>query len=298
MAFGLREPFTYLECAQCGCVQLIEIPTDMGKYYPADYYSLQPHGKLKTFVRRRWASHAFNQKNLVGWLFSKTFFPHRGMLAVRRVAPQKTARILDVGCGRGRLLLDLAFFGFTDLTGADPFVEKDLTYENGVKVFKKELAEMPGKFDLVMLHHSFEHMNQPIEAMRQVGEHLNPGGQVILGIPVASSYAWKHYGVNWANLDAPRHFFLHTHKSIELLARKAGLFIEQIFYEGTGEQFWLSEQYARDIPANDPRSLNSSLAKRLLAWKIIRADRDRAEELNRKQEGDLVCFHLRKAVPV
>jgi SAM-dependent methyltransferase len=295
MAFGLREPFTYLECAQCGCVQLVEIPADMGKYYPANYYSLQPHGKLKTFVRRRWATHAYGQKNLTGWLFSKLFFPHRGMLAVRRAMPQKTAKILDMGCGRGRFLLDLAYLGFTDLTGADPFVEKNLIYENGVRIFKKELAEMPGKFDLVMLHHSFEHMNKPAEAMQQVAEHLNPGGKVILGIPVASSFAWKHYGVNWVNLDAPRHFFLHTHISIEILARKAGLVIDQVIHEGMDEQFWLSEQYAQDISANDPRSLGSGVVKRLFAWKTIRAGKARAKELNRKKEGDLVCFHLRIA---
>src|SRR5439155_15830776 len=81
MAFGLRDEFTYLECRQCGCVQLLEVPADMGKYYEQSYYSLQPHGKLKTFVRRQWSAHAFGRKNLVGWLFSELFFAHRSMLA-------------------------------------------------------------------------------------------------------------------------------------------------------------------------------------------------------------------------
>src|SRR5207245_410010 len=117
-----------------------------------------------------------------------------------------------------------------------------------------------------------------------------PSGQVILGIPVASSFAWKHFGVNWANLDAPRHFFLHTTKSIELLATKAGLLVEQIVHEGNDEQFWLSEQFSRDIPSNDPRSLKACPLKTILAYRKIRACRARAEELNQKQEGDLACF--------
>jgi len=294
MSFGLRDQFIYLECGHCGCVQIVEIPSDMGKYYAANYYSLQPHGKLKTIVRRKWAAHAFGRKSLTGWLFTEFFFAHRSMLAVRRVNPPKTARILDVGCGQGNLLQDLAWLGYTNLTGVDPFLQRDLVHASGVTVFKRHLSEMPGQFDLIMLHHSFEHMEQPRQVMAQVAGQLSPGGQVILGIPIASSFAWKHYGVNWANLDAPRHFFLHTTKSIELLAAKCGLVIEKVVHEGNDEQFWLSEQYAKDIPANDSRSLKASPVKTILAYGKIRACRARAEEINRKQQGDLACFHLSK----
>ena len=293
MTFGLRDQFTYLECGQCGCLQILEFPADMGRYYGQDYYSLQPHGKLKIFVRRKWSAHALGRKNIVGWLFTEFFFAHRSMLAVRRANPTKEARILDVGCGRGNLLMDLAWLGFKNLTGADPFIERDLVYENGVKIFKRQLGELKDQYDLIMLHHSFEHVPNPAEVMRQIGERLAPGGQAIIGIPVASSYAWKHYGVNWANLDAPRHFFLHTKRSLKLLAKGAGLLLERVVDEGNDEQFWWSEQYARDIPANDPRSLKSSPLKTILAYPKIRACRAKAEELNAKGEGDLACFHLK-----
>ena len=295
MAFGLREPFTYLECGGCGCVQLLEIPSDMAKYYPPGYYSLQPHGTIKTLMRRRWSAHAFGKKNLVGWFVAYAFFAHRPMLAVKRVNPSKSARILDVGCGRGYLLQDLAMLGFTNLTGADPFVEQDLNYESGVKVFKRGLPELEGQFDLIMLHHSFEHMDKPAAIVGQIAARLAPGGKVILGIPVASSFAWKHYGVNWVNLDAPRHFFLHTFKSIELLASKADLKIEQIVHEGNDEQFWGSEQFANDIPSNDPRSLGASTFRRFARWGKIRECRAKAAELNSRGEGDLVCFHLSRS---
>jgi SAM-dependent methyltransferase len=295
MAFGLREQFTYLECGRCGCVQLLNIPQNMAKYYPPGYYSLQAHGALKTLVRRRWSRHAYGKKNLVGWFVSYAFFPHRPMLAFRRVNPPKTAQILDVGCGRGYLLQDLAALGFRNLTGADPFVERDLAYESGVKVFKRSLAEMNGQFDLIMLHHSFEHMDEPATVMQNVAAKLAPNGQVILGIPVASSYAWKHYGVNWVNLDAPRHFYLHTLSSIELLAGQVGLEIQNIVHEGNDEQFWGSEQFARDIPSNDARSIGSSALRRFSHWNTILACRAKANELNAKQQGDLVCFHLQKA---
>jgi len=216
------------------------------------------------------------------------------MESVRRAGVSKDARILDVGCGSGRLLQDLAYLGFTNLTGADPFNERDLVYPSGVKVLKRQLGQMDGEFDLIMLHFSYEHLDNPNGIMQDIHRLLRPGGEAVIRIPIASSYAWQRYGVNWVNLDPPRHFFLHTFKSIDLIAEKTGLRVENVVHEGFDDQFWASEQFERDIPSQDPRSLYSSPLKRLLAWRTIRACKAKAEELNRKKQSDLVCFHLRK----
>jgi len=227
MAFGLRDKFEYLECGSCGCVQLLEIPRDMAKYYPPNYYSFQKHGALKTFIRHQWSAHAYGNSNLIGKLVAGLFFANRAMESVRRSGVSKEARILDVGCGSGRFLLDLAYLGFANLTGADPFNERDLVYENGVRVLKRQLSEIEGTFDLIMLHYSYEHMDKPEAVLREIHRLLGPGGQAILRIPVASSYAWRRYGVNWVNFDPPRHFYLHTFKSIDLLTRRVGLEVEE-----------------------------------------------------------------------
>jgi SAM-dependent methyltransferase len=295
MAFGTRDSFDYLECGGCGCVQIIEIPAEMSKYYADGYYSLQPHGKIKTFVRRSWSAHGLGRSNPVGWLFSEAFFAHRSMQAIRRLNPRKDARILDVGCGRGNLLNDLAWLGFSNLSGVDPFLEKDISYENGVKIYKSEVSQVNGLFDLIMLHHSFEHVSDPLSVLQAVSAHLAPGGKAILGIPVASSFAYRHFGTNWCNFDAPRHFFLHTEKSIRLLTAMTELQITEIVHEGNDEQFWLSEQYSKDIAGHDPGSLGSNLVKRLISWPKLRRCRAKAAELNIKKEGDLVCFQLGKS---
>ena len=39
-------------------------------------------------------------------------------------------------------------------------------------------------------------------------------------IPVKSQTIWEKYGVNWSQIDAPRHFFLHTIKSFKILCSK------------------------------------------------------------------------------
>jgi len=39
---GLDDEFEYFECSNCKCIQIIEIPEDMNRYYPENYYSYQP----------------------------------------------------------------------------------------------------------------------------------------------------------------------------------------------------------------------------------------------------------------
>ena len=40
MMYGLREEFEYFQCAVCSCLQIVEFPKDMTRYYPGDYYSI------------------------------------------------------------------------------------------------------------------------------------------------------------------------------------------------------------------------------------------------------------------
>ena len=39
MMFGYRDEFEYFQCSECGCVQIKNLPLDIEKYYPSNYYS-------------------------------------------------------------------------------------------------------------------------------------------------------------------------------------------------------------------------------------------------------------------
>src|SRR5262245_41013412 len=41
MMFGFREEFNYRECLGCGCLQLLDVPSDLARYYPPHYGSFQ-----------------------------------------------------------------------------------------------------------------------------------------------------------------------------------------------------------------------------------------------------------------
>jgi len=214
MMFGTRDEFRYIECAECGTLQIAEIP-DLAKYYPADYYSLVPadEGEVRRSLKRRIASrlianYHIKKRGIIGkklanggsWaavLFPEYLKRFPGKLSL-------DSRILDFGSGSGRTLRILANFGFRSLSGADAFIEKDIVHPGGVTIRKKHLIELAPSFDIVMLHHVFEHLPDPKETLAQIRRLLVPNGTAIIRMPI-KNYAWKKYGVDWVQLDPPRH---------------------------------------------------------------------------------------------
>jgi SAM-dependent methyltransferase len=293
MMFGFRDEFTYFECAQCGCVQIQDIPVDLGKYYPHNYYSFQRDGFIKRLLKEQLAVYSYGGSSMLGRLMAVALGKNLAIESVKRSGVGFNTPILDVGCGSGDLLLLLRSLGFTNLTGVDPFVEKDIIYPNGVRIFKKNLGDMSGPFGLIMLHHAFEHVIDPVDITAQAARILTKGGQFLVRIPVAGTLAWKHYGAKWVQLDPPRHIILPTIKSMAMLAGRTGLRLGDVVFDSNEFQFWGSEQYLNDIPMHDPRSL-LPLSKRMRLFMTMKRQRQKAEELNAKKDGDQACFHFYK----
>ncbi len=298
MMFGTREVFPYVECAGCGCLWLADIPRDMARHYPPDYYAFAPRrlsydSTLASFLKRTRTRWYLGEKNIIGFFAGKVFGAPfwSGWLAGRSMS--RDADILDVGSGTGDMLLAFRREGFTHLTGVDPFIEKDIAYENGVKVFRSELASLPGQFDFIMMHHAFEHVANPLETLKAIRSHLRLGGIALIRIPVVSQ-AWKTYGVNWVQLDAPRHIFLHTEDSMNILAHDAGMVVKKVVYDSSAFQFWGSEQYQRDIPLMDERSYGKNPAASIFSRSQIDAWSRAARELNERKAGDQACFFLER----
>lgn len=294
MMLGLRDEFVYIECARCGCLQLASPPQEMPKYYPSDYYSYANPRSIASILKRQRASYARNGFNPVGALVAYLYGPDNAIRSVARLGLKKDVRLLDVGCGSGGLLFNLKRMGFQNLVGVDPFLPSSID-RDGVRLLKKELPELDGEFDVVMLHHAFEHMADPAAVLKHLGRILSPEGIIILRIPLCDSYAWKHYGVNWHQLDAPRHLFLHTNKSMSILADKAQLVISEITYDSTLLQFIISEEYMRNIAQADKKSYVNNPLRSIFSLGEIRAFRRQSQQLNKDNNGDSACFYLRKA---
>jgi SAM-dependent methyltransferase len=307
MFYGTRESFIYIECASCGTLQIDQVP-ELSRFYPQNYYSYKPlndvdHSKQMSLkerlVRRMVANYYGNRRNLLGRYIVKSRdwvsvgFPEYIKNTKVRLGINTNSRILDIGCGAGYELLELHRYMFRNLTGVDLFIPSDIHYKNGVKIIKAALADIKDQFDLIMMHHSFEHIPSPHETLKHIKRILKRGKYALICIPLAT-YAWRKYGTNWVQLDAPRHLYLFSEKSFSKLAEDAGFKVDEVMYNSTEFQFWGSEQYLQNIPLVDERSYDTDPNRSIFTTTQISEFTKRATELNRRREGDQAIFYLRK----
>jgi len=296
MMFGTREQFGYHQCAECGCLQIDEIPADIGRHYPEQYYSYDSRRqsratRLRRGARRRWILAAPRAVvALIGLLSRSDELFH----VYRKLGVKPGSRLLDVGAGSGKHVRELRDAG-VDALGVDPYLREDVSFEGRLLVRKAALREMTGKFDFISFHHSLEHMPAQAEVLAQARRLLAAGGRILVRVPTVTSEAFDLYQENWVNLDAPRHFYLHSHRSLEIVAAKAGLKLERLWCDSLGMQFMGSEQYRMDIPLMDPRSAAMAKGATLFSAAQREEYENRSRTLNRAMRGDALCAVMRAA---
>lgn len=297
MMYGTRETFDYFECTTCGCLQIAEYPPNIAAYYPDDYYSFQMEPS-----NAETGSLAANTKEWVIWqvlrhapALARRYFAtssarqfltrHPLVTLYRRYVPDLGARILDVGCGTGAFVRTLRVARYFRAVGLDPFITDPVHQGGRLLVQKGWLSDLQGTFDCISFHHVLEHMPDQQGSLRRTREHLAPNGVVIIRVPAAGGEAWQRYRENWQQLDAPRHFYLHTERSLAALAEQTGFEIAELEYDSSSLLFWGSELYLRDIPLHDPRSPHTPGPSIFTDEEMARFARD-AAELNRLRRGD------------
>ena len=292
--FGLGGAYRYDLCTECGCLQLRDVPANLEPFYSSSYYAFEEPERPS--ASRHWYRRIRDQVLFGRARAARAVF---ALIAPRRVAEPgewiarsgmgPSSRILDVGCGAGNLLRRLVDTGYAHAEGVDPFISADIRYRGSRLVRRAHVEDMEGQFDLIMLHHSLEHIGPQASTMASVARLLAPGGTSLIRVPVVGSFAWEHYQDRWVQLDAPRHLFLHSAESIRRLAQGAGLRVERTVYDSTAFQFEGSELYRKDIPLKDAALHPDSRVQR--AKYALRATR-----LNAQRRGDQAAFYLRHAV--
>ena len=256
MFFGTGQEFAYFECEACQCIQILDVPENLGEFYGKDYYSFS------------------------GQTIGKP-----------AVSEKKETKILDVGCGSGKWLVEKYEQGHVHLFGCDPFIEKDIFYEPCIHIKKGTIHEMEGTFDLIRLSDSFEHMEDPYETLVTIRRLLSDAGMCLISIPVYPNAAFDIFHEYWYEWDAPRHLFLHSVKSMEYLCRKAGLRIENIHFNSRDLQFISSLLYQQGIPYLEQEE---NVIRSRFSPEELNQFAGLTSELNQKGYGDHAVFVIVK----
>jgi 2-polyprenyl-3-methyl-5-hydroxy-6-metoxy-1,4-benzoquinol methylase len=121
-------------------------------------------------------------------------------------------RALDAGCGSGALMLSLASVGW-EVEGVewDSSAARVARESSGRPVWSGDFQAVGlpcGAYDLVVLHHVFEHLTDPLPALSRLAELLRPGGRAVLIYPNPESLGARLFTHAWFGWDVPRHFVL------------------------------------------------------------------------------------------
>jgi len=292
MMIGTRDSFDYFECRECGCLQIGQIPRDLDRYYAASYYTknqrINPKSAGGLFgLRRLWTRFRLRQSSFVRAMSGRRYGRFEWF---RRTRTRIQDGILDVGCGSGRLLFRLYGEGFERLMGIDVHLEKGPQEGAGPGFERVSPEDHLGRYHLVMSHHSFEHMVDPVRGFEAFARLVEPDGYLLLRVPLADSWARRHYAANWAQLDAPRHLHIPTRRSIAMLAERSGFKVAHVADDSGPFQIWGSEVCRRGIPLAQAGRGGSNELSRLDRLKT----RFRARRLTRLAIGDQACFYLQR----
>jgi SAM-dependent methyltransferase len=231
--YGTKGTWSYIRCNKCGLLQIKEIPDNLGKYYDSQYYSM--HTEDRSFRSKLWDKlfqYEITGKSLLGNMIHVIFPSDYSFM--RNVS--KEARILDVGCGDGKRLRQLARFGYKNLSGVEPYIEKTVDIienDTTITITKSQLMDYnPGeRYDYIIFEHSLEHVPDENSMLVQAKKLLAEAGRIVIKLPVFSNYYWEKYGCYQYVLDPPRHLYIHTFNSMKELVENNMLEIESFTTE-------------------------------------------------------------------
>ena len=251
---NLNVPSYIVKCDNCGLLFLNPRPKKeyiselYSRYYSSDYYKEDLHKenifRQTFFLRQLW--HWYNGQYL------------------SEVIKKSKGNVLDIGCGTGKLLVELAKKGCV-CYGIDINAEcVDACKQKGFNVICGDIEQVDLKenfLDTVIMWHSIEHIYSPKKVFEKVNHFLKKGGTFFITSPNASSYLAYLLREYWYPWQIPFHLYHFTIDSIIKLAEQCNFKVKKI--DSATPEYYLPQSIA--IKANFSKN---KIAKLLYKTKI------------------------------
>jgi SAM-dependent methyltransferase len=203
------DPYCLSLCSACssGAVEHPPSPQTLSRHYDASYYG-DGEGKFAAPLQA-----ILNRSNRA-----------RARSIWNSLHCPPAPLVLDIGCGRGLLLGELAQMGARGI-GLE---RTALDSTRGAAGFELRLGELTDQnfpaasFDAVVLWHAFEHLGEPRAALAEIDRIVKPGGLLVIAVPNNASWQARWFGPRWFHLDVPRHLHFFGHAGLLRLLQQHG----------------------------------------------------------------------------
>lgn len=217
LVYEAESLFNIVQCKGCGLIYINPQPSleELAPHYPKSYgaYGKEYSGIINIVVRVLDQLQIFLVKRLLGE--GKKF-------------------ILDIGCGDGKRLMPLTKIKDWKVRGIEPDADAaNRGRKQGLAIYTGTLEELRFKddsFDLIRMHHVFEHIAYPAKTLREIYRILKTSGNLIIELPNVATIEERIWGRFWCGYDVPRHLFAYSTKTLKKLLLDHGFEIKKTFY--------------------------------------------------------------------
>ena len=218
---------SYFFCYNCNILSQLPLPSNrqITKFYNNDYQNYS------------------NSNNFFLKIISKTFFYLKFKDLSLNLSNQNK-KIIDYGCGSGEILNNFYKYRYKNIVGVDYVRSSNL---NKKIKFSKNINSVKGKFDLIILNHIIEHVNNPEKLLKILKGKLSKNGIIIGSTPNSRDIFFKIFKKYWGCLHFPYHIHLFSKNSLKILCHRNNLKIKFYFdIQSTGLSMSL-ENLFKDI---------------------------------------------------
>ncbi len=147
---------------------------------------------------------------------------------MKNIGANRSAKILDIGCSGGEMILELKNSNYKNVFGIDVSADAiNLCKSKGIKnAFLGNAEKMKfksGEFDLIIASDVLEHFRNDYSAAKEWARVLKPSGKLIIFVPA--------FEILWSNHDVEAHHFRrYSSKAFRKVLENSGFKIEKFGY--------------------------------------------------------------------